>query len=632
MTGRTTRRMLSVGGLLVLCTVVLCSAGITLRVYDNGGTSDDDLARVWIDGQSLGAITYHDGGTNQRTWDLGIPSIGTHSLVIEFTEDVDADDLCDEHVGTFGIEFGGGGLAASDDSASVNRGSSVDIDVLANDVYVEAGSTATDDIPCPSVGPAPTQSCSCTVSRTTYQTSFQVSGGSITIDGIVSPPSKGTAQIVGNEIRYTPDPDGCGTDSFVYEVDGPSWSSDTATVGVTIGLSPPTADDDSAETSEGEAVVIDVLDNDADAAGAALSIDGVGTPAHGTAAIVGTTIRYTPQPRYEGLDRFTYTVRDVCGATTNASVEVRVLHTNHPPIAHAGGFYQGFVGEPLDLDASFSIDPDIGDTLQFRWDLDDDGRFDTDWSISPTYPATYTAPYVGLVAVEVRDVYRGQLTGNSAQATALARIEQRPPELHGVLYVDLDGDGERDSDEPPLPQIPLVLDGETLVNTDEQGLAAFANLDSGEHTIAITAEGLALLRLQGFGVEESLLTFDVQPGEPTVALFPSQQVVGSLIGLVYVDSDGSGEQELDEPGVPGLRVLLDDKTERTTDDEGRFLFMNVLAGDYVLVIESEQHRWEGQVRIDAGEEIERIVVWPSPDSGFLELKIERGEPDEEGGE
>ncbi len=632
MAGSRAWKVLLVGSCVATALALTCAGGVTLRVWDNGGNAEDDVARVWVDGQNLGTIAVHPGGANERTWDLGIPAVGTHALVIEFTKDVDATTLCDEHVGTFGIAFGGGGLAASNDSAAVSRGSSVDIDVLSNDVYVQAGSTATDNIPCPSESPTPTPGCSCGDPRTTYQTNFNVSGGSLTVDRIVSPPGKGSAQIVGNEIRYTPNPDGCGTDTFTYEVDGPGASSDTATVTVTISSPPPTALDDNAETPEGAAVLIDVLANDSDSSGGSLAVIGTGIPSHGTATVVGDQVRYTPRARYEGADRFTYTVRDPCGSTATADVDVRVEHANHPPTAHAGAFYQGFTGEPITLDASFSTDPDIEDALQYRWDLNDDGRFDTDWSVDAKYEATYGTQVVGRVAVEVRDVYRGQPTGATDRATALVRIELRPPELRGVLFVDLDADGLPSPDDPPLPKIRLVLDGGTFAVTGNNGWATFPNLDPGEHTLAIAADGLALLRLQGFGIdlEAPSITVDVHAGAPTVALFPARQVVGSLIGLVYVDTDESGEQEQGEPAVPGLTVSLAVGLERTTNDEGRFLFMNVLAGDYTLTIEGEQHRWEGPVRIDAGAEIEVTVIWPSPDSGFLEVRIELDEPGGEG--
>jgi len=423
------------------------------------------------------------------------------------------------------------------------------------------------------------------------------------------------------------------TATVATTTDDPSGGNNSSTIVLTVEDATLSASNDAATVLQGDTIQVDVVANDTHPCylKSQLTLSIVSGPSHGQAQVVAGGIQYTAESDYAGADSLQYEITDPCGGSAQAKVDFTVLRHNQPPRANANGVYLGMVGDPILLDARFSTDPDIQDTLEYRWDIDNDGKWDTDWLTTATHEVVFDRPYRGLISVEVRDLYRGQPTGDSAQAKALARIEQRPPELRGVLFVDLNANGEYDADEPPLSQIPLLLDEEILASTDEEGRASFTDLEPGEHTATITGDGLALLRLQGLQVEKTSLALDVQPGDPTVAPFPARRVVGTLIGLVYVDRDGSGEQEVDEPGVPGLRVLLDDRTERTTNGEGRFLFMNVLAGDYVLLIEGERHRWEGSVRIVTGEEGELVVIWPAPDSGFLEVKIQLGEPDGEGG-
>jgi uncharacterized protein (TIGR03790 family) len=87
----------------------------------------------------------------------------------------------------------------------------------------------------------------------------------------------------------------------------------------------PIAADDSAATTEGVAVSIAVLANDADPAGAALSVVDVTAPAHGTAVRQPDgTVAYTPAPAFTGTDSFRYTIA-AADRTASASVTVTVV-------------------------------------------------------------------------------------------------------------------------------------------------------------------------------------------------------------------------------------------------------------------------------------------------------------------
>jgi hypothetical protein len=79
-----------------------------------------------------------------------------------------------------------------------------------------------------------------------------------------------------------------------------------------------------------------------------------------------------------------------------------VLPGNEPPLANAGGAYQGPEGSPITFSAAASSDPD-GDSLSYRWDFQADGLWDTPWSSDPTASHTYGDDFSGVVRVEVSD-------------------------------------------------------------------------------------------------------------------------------------------------------------------------------------------------------------------------------------
>ena len=92
----------------------------------------------------------------------------------------------------------------------------------------------------------------------------------------------------------------------------------------------PVAVDDVAVTNEHTPVVIDVLDNDYDPdIGDTLTVDSVTQGTNGYVAIVDDQdVSYGPEPGFNGIDNFTYTVSDGKGGTDTATVTVTVYETS----------------------------------------------------------------------------------------------------------------------------------------------------------------------------------------------------------------------------------------------------------------------------------------------------------------
>jgi hypothetical protein len=152
-------------------------------------------------------------------------------------------------------------------------------------------------------------------------------GDALTVTA-TSAPGNGTAAIANGKVTYTPNAGFTGTDTFTYTISDGKGGTDTATVSVAVGSATanknPVAANDSASTAFQTAVQVDVLANDSDPDGNALTITGTTNPGNGAVAIGGGKVTYTPNAGFTGTDTFTYTISDGKGGTATGTVTVAV--------------------------------------------------------------------------------------------------------------------------------------------------------------------------------------------------------------------------------------------------------------------------------------------------------------------
>ncbi|MGQ9351060.1 Ig-like domain-containing protein [Mycolicibacterium gilvum] len=190
---------------------------------------------------------------------------------------------------------------------------------------------------------------------------------------ILGTPSHGGSVSVNADstVAYTPATGFSGTETFTYTVsDGSATSVGTVTVNVTPVVvpvnTPPVAVNDTYTMPTGStSAVVNVVANDTDPDGDALTVVGVTGAAHGTTTFTGGTITYTPTTGYAGTEVLTYTVSDGTDtATATLTITVpAVIPPNTPPVAVNDSYTMptGATSAVVDVVAN-DTDPD-SDTL-----------------------------------------------------------------------------------------------------------------------------------------------------------------------------------------------------------------------------------------------------------------------------
>ena len=161
-----------------------------------------------------------------------------------------------------------------------------------------------------------------------------VDGDPLTVTAASSPNGAVTINPNGT-ITFTPNADFNGPTTVTYTISDGNGGTSTATVTLTVAPvnDVPVANPSTATTNEDTPVILPVLTNDTDADGDPLTVTAA-SAANGTVTILPDgTVRYVPDPNFNGTDTITYTISDGQGGFATSTVTVTVNPVNDIPVA-----------------------------------------------------------------------------------------------------------------------------------------------------------------------------------------------------------------------------------------------------------------------------------------------------------
>ena len=310
----------------------------------------------------------------------------------------------------------------------------------------------------------------------------------------VQNPRNGSAVINDDgTITYTPNSNFSGNDSFEYKIVDGEGGTDKASVNVFVQNvnQKPNAEDDFAETNEGEAVKINVLANDSDPDGDklrvslfptfSLSLEENGGAKNGKVVVNSdNTITYTPNEGFSGTDTFTYYAIDrpnlfIAAVTDDGSV--------------SGSINAESTGNLVDVGGSLSLEGNGSVSGSFSTDSDGSvsGSISTDGLTTDAYfpIIDFGLSDSATVTVEVKDTGDPDPVNKPPVAVNDSGKTQEGESITiNVLANDSDPDGDSltiDSVKNPSNGKAVINDDDTITYTPNDG---FDGNDSFTYKIA----------------------------------------------------------------------------------------------------------------------------------------------------
>ena len=192
----------------------------------------------------------------------------------------------------------------------------------------------------------------------------------------------------------------------------------------------------------------------------------------------------------------------------------------------------------------------------------------------------------GQTALTISYVHRfGAGSGGGMQFSRLLGLERGV--IQGRAFIDLNGNGNDDPDEPGVAGMKVQIDGDRSATTDDRGRYRFQT-NSGGYNVALISEEMGTRWRASTATEQR----GFLQARQTVNVSFGISNYGSVGGRVFNDLSQTGEKEAGNlPGVAGVRVNLSrmnmagSARSLTADGSGAYQFSNLTPGSYTLEID-----------------------------------------------
>jgi hypothetical protein len=175
----------------------------------------------------------------------------------------------------------------------------------------------------------------------------------------------------------------------------------------------------------------------------------------------------------------------------------------------------------------------------------------------------------------------------------------RPPNVLGdSVWADTNRNGLQDPGEPGVGGVTVSLNNGRTTKTGADGKYLFEGLADGQYVVCFDRRTLPA-QYASFQLTKGLVdqaTWCTPPARLFAGRFEDLTLDAGIVAptnrigdFVWVDSDRDGVQDPDEPGAPGVTILLrgasgQELSRTVTDRNGKYLFDGLADGSFVVCV------------------------------------------------
>jgi predicted porin len=154
--------------------------------------------------------------------------------------------------------------------------------------------------------------------------------------------------------------------------------------------------------------------------------------------------------------------------------------------------------------------------------------------------------------------------------------------VEGVVFNDINRNGVQDKGEEGVKGITIRLEDGSTAKTDEKGYYQFSRVEVGGHLVTLDVRRIpadySTISPEKMKVEVKLR----ETGRVNFQLIAA----GRIEGRVIDDKNANGKSDPGEKGIPDVLVFLQPGDNNSyTDEDGKFLFENIIPGEYRLKLD-----------------------------------------------